>query len=275
MIDLLRYGIMLCVGELPATENGMPEIDDKTETTDQPTTSSPSVMIPPELVEVIRVGVRANHEVPGSVALGGAVCALFAQHRASIDIDFVLTDLTDRFQEVREHLFALPGWQEARFRVPVLILGSLDGIEVGYRQLRRSMPLETQEVETPDGTLLIPTLEELLRIKAFLAYERNYTRDFVDFAELSCLLEPPQVVEALRTLDEKSQWEKQPSMILEITKTLLRPDPHDRETYGFETLRLLHPKLKTWDEVAAQCHEIGKRLSIRILGGSPDATPQP
>lgn len=275
MIDLLRYGIMLCVGELPATENGMPEIDDKTETTDQPTTSSPSVMIPPELVEVIRVGVRANHEVPGSVALGGAVCALFAQHRASIDIDFVLTDLTDRFQEVREHLFALPGWQEARFRVPVLILGSLDGIEVGYRQLRCSMPLETQEVETPDGTLLIPTLEELLRIKAFLAYERNYTRDFVDFAELSCLLEPPQVVEALRTLDEKFQWEKQPSMILEITKTLLRPDPHDREIYGFETLRLLHPKLKTWDEVAAQCHEIGKRLSIRILGGSPDATPQP
>jgi hypothetical protein len=275
MIDLLRYGIMLCVGELPATENGMPEIDDKTETTDQPTTSSPSVMIPPELVEVIRVGVRANHEVPGSVALGGAVCALFAQHRASIDIDFVLTDLTDRFQEVREHLFALPGWQEARFRVPVLILGSLDGIEVGYRQLRCSMPLETQEVETPDGTLLIPTLEELLRIKAFLAYERNYTRDFVDFAELSCLLEPPQVVEALRTLDEKFQWEKQPSMILEITKTLLRPDPHDRETHGFATLRLLHPKLKTWDEVAAQCHEIGKRLSIRILGGSPDATPQP
>jgi hypothetical protein len=275
MIDLLRYGIMLCVGELPATENGMPEIDDKTETTDQPTTSSPSVMIPPELVEVIRVGVRANHEVPGSVALGGAVCALFAQHRASIDIDFVLTDLKDRFQEVREHLFALPGWQEALFRVPVLILGSLDGIEVGYRQLRCSMPLETQEVETPDGTLLIPTLEELLRIKAFLAYERNYTRDFVDFAELSCLLELPQVVEALRPLDEKFQWEKQPSMILEITKTLLRPDPHDREIYGFETLRLLHPKLKTWDEVAAQCHEIGKRLSIRILGGSPDATPQP
>lgn len=152
--------------------------------------ASPSVMIPPELVEVIRVGVRANREVPGSVALGGAVCALFAQHRASLDIDFVLTDLKDRFQEVREHLFELPGWQEARFRVPVLILGSLDGIEVGYRQLRRTVPLETQEVETLEGMLIIPRLEELLRVKAFLAYERNYTRDFVDFAELSCLLEP-------------------------------------------------------------------------------------
>ena len=234
----------------------------------------PSIIIPPELVEVIRVGVRANHEVTGSVALGGAVCALFAQHRTSIDIDFVLTDLKDRFQEVREHLFELSGWQEARFRVPVLILGSLDGIEVGYRQLRRSVPLETQEVETPDGALIIPTLEELLRVKAFLGYERNYTRDFVDFAELSCLLESRQVVETLSTLDEKFKWEKQPSMILEITKVLLRPEPHDRETHGFETLRLLHPKLKTWEEVAAQCHEIGRLLSIRMLGENSDATPQ-
>ena len=233
----------------------------------------PSLIIPSELVEVIRIGVRANHEVPGSVALGGAVCALFAQHRTSIDIDFVLTDLKDRFQEVREHLFELPGWQEARFRVPVLILGSLDGIEVGYRQLRRSVPLETQEGATPEGTLIIPTLEELLRVKAFLAYERNYTRGFVDFAELSCLLEPQQVVETLSTLDEKFKWEKQPSMILEITKALLRPEPHDRETHGFETLRLLHPKLKTWEEVAAQCHEIGRLLSIWMLGENSDATP--
>ncbi len=232
-------------------------------------------VIPSELADVIRIGVMANREVPGSVALGGAVCALFAQHRASMDIDFVLTDLIDRFQEVREHLFELPGWREARFRVPVLILGSLDGVEVGYRQLRRSVPLETQEVDTPAGPLIIPSLEELLRIKAFLAYERNYTRDFVDFAELSCLIEPEQVVEALSVLDEKFQWEKQPSVILEVTKSLLRPEPHDRETHGFETLRLLNPRLKNWDAVAAQCHEIGRLLSIKTIGGATDATPKP
>lgn len=253
----------------------MSEIDDRKKAEVQATAAPPSVIIPPALVEVIRVGVRANEEVPGSVALGGAICALFAQHRVSIDIDFVLTDLKDRFQEIREHLFELPGWQEARFRVPVLILGSLDGIEVGYRQLRRTVPLETQEVATPEGKLVIPTLEELLRIKAFLAYERNATRDFVDFAELSRLLAPEQVVEALCVLDEKFRWEKQPSIIVEVTKALLHAEPHDRTTQGFATLRLLNPKLKTWDEVAAQCHEIGRLLSIRILGGQSDATPQP
>jgi hypothetical protein len=93
--------------------------------------------------------------------------------------------------------------------------------QVGYRQLRRTVPLETQELETPEGTLIIHTLEELLRVKAFPAYERNYTRDFVDFAELSCLLEPERVVEVLSVLDEKFQWEKQPSVILEVPDAVI------------------------------------------------------
>ena len=235
--------------------------------------SNPSeIQVPLELEEVIKAGVRAGREVPGSVALGGAVCALFAQHRASVDIDFVLADLNARFQEVREHLFGVSGWEEARVRVPVLILGSLDGIEIGYRQLRRAKPLETMEVQTPSGKLVIPTLGELLRIKAFLAYDRDFTRDFVDFAEISCLLDPVQVVDALSVLDETLRWEKQPSVILEVIKTLLVPQPHDRGTHGFETLRLLNPKLKTWDEVAQKCKDIGRDLAIRILGREPDAT---
>ncbi len=231
-----------------------------------------SITIPSELAEVVRVGVRAGRQVPGSVALGGSVCALYAHHRESIDIDFVLVDLNKRFQEVREHLFEVPGWKEARIKVPVLILGSLDGVEVGYRQLRRSAPLETQEVETPEGALIIPTLAEMLRVKAFLVYERDATRDFVDFAELSCLLEPDEVMDALSVLDEKFGWQKQPSIILEVTKALLQPEPHDSGTDGFETLRFLEPKLKTWEEVAAQCRNIGRGLAVRTLGGSSDAT---
>lgn len=222
--------------------------------------------IPAELHEVIKVGVKANREVQGSVAVGGSVCALFAHHRLSIDIDFVLTDLTQRFQEVRDHLFEIDGWREARFRVPVLILGSLDGVAVGYRQLRRATPLETQELQTPEGILVVPTLEELLRIKAYLAYERDYTRDFVDFAELSCLLPDDEVVHILQVLDEKFRWEKQPSMIVEVTKALLRCDPHDNATHGFSTLRLLQPKFRTWNEVATRCQEIGKKLSIKLFG---------
>jgi Nucleotidyl transferase AbiEii toxin, Type IV TA system len=230
------------------------------------TEALPPVRVPRELADVVRAGIRANREVPGSVALGGAICALFCNHRASRDIDFVVDDLDRRFQKIREHLLELPGWRETRVRVPVLTLGSLDGIEVGYRQLRRTAPLETQEIQTPEGTLVVPTLDELLRVKAFLTYDRDCTRDFVDFAELSSLLDPARVVDALSVLDEKFRWEKQPSVIVEVIKALLHPDPHDRETDGFETLRLLDPKWRTWEEVAERCRDIGRRLSIRILG---------
>ena len=65
-------------------------------------TAAQDFRIPEELAEVINAGVRAGREVPGSVALGGTVCALFAHHRLSADIDFVLTDLNERFQEIRQ-----------------------------------------------------------------------------------------------------------------------------------------------------------------------------
>jgi hypothetical protein len=240
---------------------------DKEMTSNEEREPALKIVVPKELVEVIRVGVRANREVSGSVALGGAICALYCQHRTSIDIDFVLTDLRDRFQEIREHLFEVPDWKEAQAKRPVLILGSLSGVEVGYRQLRRATPLETQDIELLEGTLKIPTLEELLRVKAFLLYDRNNTRDFVDFAELTCLLDTEKVVEALSSLDEKFSWEKQPSIVLGVIKTLLNPEPHDTATHGFETLKLLNPKLTTWVGVSQKCQEVGKALSLKILGG--------
>jgi hypothetical protein len=224
------------------------------------------VRVPRDLLPIVRAGVRASQAIPGSVALGGTVCALFAGHRVSRDIDFVLGDLRDRFEEVRERLFALAGWQEARVRVPVRILGALDGTEIGYRQLRRSTPLETLRLETEAGSLVVPTLPELLRVKSFLAYERNYTRDFVDFAELSCLLDVDDVVGALLALDDRFGSAQQPSILLEVMRTLLAADPHDRQTHGFATLRLLEPKLQTWDDVVRRCQEIGRRLAIRVLG---------
>ena len=225
------------------------------------------IEIPEKLNKVVKAGVKAQKAVPGSIALGGSVCAIFVNHRASADIDFVLADLSQRFQEVREYLFELPEWKEARVSVPVLILGSMDGIEIGYRQLRRSVPLETQEIETPEGKLVVPTVPELIRTKAFLVYDRNYTRDYFDLAELSCLLETDEVVDILSDLDERFQWEKQPTIVVEVIKKLISPNPHDLYDgkHGFEQLQFIAPRLKTWEEVAARCREIGEGLSVRVL----------
>lgn len=235
------------------------------------------IEIPEQLVAVVNAGIEVNRAVPGSIAVGGSICSLFTRHRESVDIDFVLSDLSQHFKEVRETLFDLPGWKEARIRVPVLILGSLNGIDVEFRQLRRSMPLETQTIETPNGKLVVPTIEELLRIKAFLAYERNSTRDFVDFAELSLLFDIGTIVEILRDLDERFRWEKQPSIIVEVTKKLMLPMPYDLDDgrSGFEHLRFTEPKLKSWAEVAERCKVIGNALAVRVLTEQTNETSTP
>ena len=89
---------------------------------------------------------------------------------------------------------------------------------------------------------------------------------------MSCLLDPEKVVDALSVIEAKYRWEKQPSVIVEVIKALLHPDPHDRETEGFETLHLLEPRFRTWEEVAEKCQDIGRRLSIRMFGGKHGAT---
>lgn len=80
--------------------------------------------------------------VPGTVLVGGTAAALHAGHRRSHDGDHVLADLRDRFDDVLAALEGVAGWRTARVQRPVLVLGGLDGIATGIRQLRRSAPLD-------------------------------------------------------------------------------------------------------------------------------------
>ena len=62
----------------------------------------------------------------------------------SVDADHLLTDLRFRFDAVLAELESVAGWKTAHVQRPVQILGELDGIETGIRQLIRDTPLETQ-----------------------------------------------------------------------------------------------------------------------------------
>jgi hypothetical protein len=88
----------------------------------------------------------------------------------------VLEDLRPRFDDVLAALEAAAGWRTSRVQRPVAILGRLDAIMTGIRQLRRTRPLE---VETVQG-LRVPTLPEMARIKAWLLATRHTTRDYLD-----------------------------------------------------------------------------------------------
>ena len=61
--------------------------------------------------------------------------------------------------EVLARLEAVAGWHTARVQPPVLILGRLNGVQTGIRQLLRTEPLETEMVQG----LRVPTLAEMTR----------------------------------------------------------------------------------------------------------------
>src|SRR3990170_1614297 len=102
--------------------------------------------------QVLAAAVHLQRLLPDAVLVGGTAAATHASHRVSFDDDHVLSDLRERFDEILDHLEQADGWVTARVNRPVLILGSLDGIETGVRQLVRRRPLEVEEGETPGGT---------------------------------------------------------------------------------------------------------------------------
>jgi len=64
--------------------------------------------------------------------------------------------------------------QHRRLNHETFTLAAIDDvIETGIRQLIRDEPLETTRIDTPGGRLTVPTLFEILRIKAVLILRRN------------------------------------------------------------------------------------------------------
>lgn len=134
----------------------------------------------PSLKKVLEKAAQLQALVPGAVLVGGSAAALHAHRRGSLDNDHVVSDLAERFDSILENLEALGDWSTAKAQPGKIILGELGGIETGVRQLLRSRPLQSTEIDVEGGRLRIPTAAEILRIKAWLALSRNQTRDYLD-----------------------------------------------------------------------------------------------
>ena len=217
--------------------------------------------------EILRAGVEAQRLVPGSVCVGGTAAALYAGHRISRDTDHLLPALRNHFEEVRAQLEAQPEWKTARVTPPVLILGSLYDVEVGFRQLKRAQPVETQTIQTAAGPLVVPTLDELIGMKAFLAYDRNATRDYLDFAALSECAPPETVLGALRKLDDRYGALQTASVGLEVAKALCAAAPFDLDEAELPRYKGLTEKWHRWETTRAICQRFGLLLGEALVQG--------
>lgn len=186
--------------------------------------------------------------LPGTVLVGGTAASLHVRHRISVDGDHVLADLRERFDEVLAQLEDVAGWQTNRVRRPVLILGALDGVLTGIRQLRRTEPLQTQLI---DG-LAVPTLAEMARIKAWLLATRYTVRDYLDTVVLFERLGEAGVREAFARFDHLYQQPTGVSPLTEVVERLAAAEPTDRANTELTTYKALKPPWNDWDHLAAR-----------------------
>ena len=217
-----------------------------------------------EWEEVLSAAAHRQQIPPDATLVGGTAVAIFANHRVSRDADHVLTDLRGRFDDVLAQLEAVAGWRTARVKRPVLILGSLDGIETGVRQMIREQPLETQQVNVAGRRLIVPTEEELLRIKGVLILTRNATRDYLDFAALSERLAPDRVRKALDQFDELYPQASGESALQQLQVQLANPMPYDLDQTDLTEYRNLHPKWHDWNSVKRICGNVAIELFQRL-----------
>ena len=180
---------------------------------------------------------------------------MHAHHRFSRDADHVLTDLRSRFDAVLAELESVAGWKTARVQRPVQILGSLDGIETGIRQLIREAPLETMVVEHLGASITVPTAAEILRIKGVLILKRNATRDYLDFIALAHHMGDAAMSAALHSFDELYAQPSGQSALQQLQVQLASPLPYDLDDMlpTLAEYKNLAPKWHRWTAVKEAC----------------------
>lgn len=199
---------------------------------------------------------------PDAVLVGGTA----VEHRISLDVDSVLTDLRTWFPEALRELETLSGWKTRRTRPPVLILGHFDGVDVGIRQLIRQAPLETTTV---DG-ITIPTLAEMVRIKGWLVVTRNAVRDYIDFCALAERA-GSTFDSAMQPMDRVyPQPDNADTTTQQLAKMLAEPRPYDfdPEEDALTVWRALKPPWSDWTLVVRYCRDLSARLFDLLMDPS-------
>lgn len=207
---------------------------------------------------------RLQQLVPDAVLVGGSAAALHARHRVSFDHDHVVTSLRDRFDLILDALEREGDWVTNRVTYGKIILEELGGIETGIRQLIRARPLEVEQVEVGANLrLTVPTVDEIVRVKAFLIVKRNQVRDYLDVAALADHTGVAHVARVLQDIDAYYQdlAPQDATLALQVATQLADPKPRDsRTTARLSGYKGLAGRWHDWGQVTAVCRQIARKM---------------
>jgi hypothetical protein len=195
-------------------------------------------------------------KIPSAILVGDTAAAVHAGHRISLDHDHVVRDLATNYDAAILALESIAGGRTHRHVRGKMVLGNANRIAAGLRNQRRSAPLETTEVVVQDGRRLrLPTIEETLRIKAFLIVDRNATRDYLDVAALSHHIGLAKSAAALERMNELYAEFKDAGgdLLTSIVVKLSVCDPYDLTDIDLSEYKGIVAPWNNWRAVQAQC----------------------
>ena len=221
---------------------------------------------PEEWPRLLSAAKHLQSILPDAILVGGSAAVLHAGHRLSLDADHVLNHLREHFDEVLQRLEREPEWRTERMRKPVMILGELDGVLTGVRQLRRTSALELDVI----AGIRVPSLPEMARIKAFMLVSRATTRDYLDTVVLMERLGDERVRAAFSRFDEI--YERGPDgglPLVELVDRLGAAWTWDRTAVELRTYKRLAPPWNDWDKLSERGRVWATCLGPLAVG--PDA----
>jgi hypothetical protein len=167
-----------------------------------------------------------------------------------------------RFAAVMADLERVSGWLPKPVGRIALNDGKLDNVESTIRDQTRSGPLETAIEVGPSGKVVVPTLGEMLRIKAWLVISRNAARDYRDTAAIAERLGSKIAVSALAALDGLYPQSNGASALQQLARQLSEPCPFASDES--DGSRVAKPPWHGWPFVFRRCRMLAVELMLGL-----------
>jgi len=214
---------------------------------------------------------RLQRIPPKAILVGGTAAGLYAGHWLStVRITCSAIPINDLTRSLRYWRASQAGRRPRA--APREDSGKPGWDRDRYPAADPAAPLERIQIAWEAQELTVPTLAEILHIKAVLILKRNATRDYLDFVALACGMATDVCVGLLGPFDDLYPQPNEEAPLRQLQIQLSNPHPYDLEEIHLSEYKHLAERWQGWRAVRTACREAAMVIFDRIVGveESPD-----